>query len=142
MNIYNYGIKDYNKYTMKKLVRDFINTLRSKYIPETMTKFFDIRFSLDNHFAERIIERKINKSAFERIITNLVKYKLCEVVYISTLRPTTRINIKDYTGLVVGITGTHYEDGVFNIKLHTCFTNKHYKGSKVKSEDIYILKEK
>lgn len=133
-----YKIKQAKKYKMKRLVREYLTSLSGRYIPESLTKFFDIRFSLENHFAERVIERKVDKVAFERVITSLVKYKLCEVIYWSILEPSVRINLRDRTGLIVGVTGRHHEDGVFNIKLHTCFVNKDYKGSQVKTKNINI----
>ena len=76
-----------NKHRMKRLIREFIQRLAEKYLPKGMSSFFKITFSLDNHLAERVIERKVNKKAFERLITGLVRDHLCEVIYLAIRNP-------------------------------------------------------
>mgnify|MGYP000362613419 CR=1 FL=1 len=135
-----YKVRGNNIYTMKRLIREFIKELSEKYIPNNLTKFFDINFSLDNHLAERLLERNINKKDFESLVTGLIRDHLCEVIYLSLAYKRTRININNKNGLLLGVTGTHYEDGNFIIKLHTCFTPNNRDGSKalINTKNIYI----
>lgn len=136
-----YKIDTGNKYKMKGLIRNFVQSLAKKYVPSDITKFFNITFSLDNHLAERVMERKVNKQAFERLITGLIKYHLCEIIYLSIVEPSVRINLFDKTGLLLGVTGTHYEDGVFNVKLHTCFVpNNPDSNDLINTKRIYLNK--
>ena len=124
------------------MIREFVQHLSAKYLPFNMSLFFNVTFTLDNHLAERMIERKFKKEAFERLVTGLVKNHLCEVIYLSILEPSVRINILDKSGLLLGVTGKHYEDGNFNIKLHTCFIPNNQEAIKLIKTKVIKLKNK
>ena len=70
----------------------FIVDLKRKYIPDT-TKQYELQISIfkSSHFVERYLQRHIPKNIIERLLTRLVKNKLCEISYLCLINNGTSI---------------------------------------------------
>lgn len=64
-------------YMTEYKLKTFINDLRTRYIPSEFPYFI----LFDRHFINRFYDRNISSNDISKIITKIVKYKLCEVIY-------------------------------------------------------------
>lgn len=64
-------------YITEHKLKTFINDLKNKYIPSEF--YYNILF--DRHFINRFYDRDISVKDISKMITKIVKRKLCEVVY-------------------------------------------------------------
>lgn len=90
-------------------LRKFCDKLLAKYLPANMPYEFVI--SLDKHITERMWDRCIHPDKVSRLLTHLVKYHLCEVLWYAEANPAPRLAIMDEDDdyLMIGATTHKYE---------------------------------
>ena len=110
-----------NRYRYASELSEFINSLTDKYnlrnstIPTTMT--------FEKHLVDRLLDRAITKVHLSTMITRLIKFRLCELLFLHTLDPSKRVDLW-FEGYILGCSVTKFEGGEFtryNIKLRTIF---------------------
>lgn len=65
--------------SLKKDFDNFLRDIKSLHIPKGMI----YNLYADEHFIERMDERNITNKQFALVVSKLMKYKLCEVLYFS-----------------------------------------------------------
>lgn len=67
-----------------------------------------------------MLDRSVTKIFLSTIITRLVKFHLCELLYLANLNDNKKIDLW-YEGYIMGCTVTEFKEGEYNIKLRTIF---------------------
>ncbi|WVX87392.1 hypothetical protein EniLVp02_0053 [Vibrio phage EniLVp02] len=90
-------------------LRKFCDKLLQKYLPSNMPYEFVI--SLDKHITDRMWDRCIHPRKVSRLLTHLVKYHLCEVLWYAEAKPAIRLAIMDEDDnyLMIGATTHKYD---------------------------------
>ena len=112
-------------YMTEYKLKTFINDLRTRYIPSD----FSYNILFDRHFINRFYDRSIPAKDISKIISKIVKHKLCEVIYyehcgvkniyfkdeslivIANLRPSTLVLKTMYERTDI----SHIDDGIIDV---------------------------
>lgn len=90
-------------YQERKQLIHLMNSLCNKYVAKTYP--INIEFGLaknDNHFIERMYDRGIDKLVVSRLITHMIKYHMCEVIYYA-LTGVKRLEVEDSNFNMIGV---------------------------------------
>jgi hypothetical protein len=118
---------------------NFLKKLSSKYkiIGNTHNVNFNIRCS--EHFLERLDDRSIPKDVFESMVTRLIKYNICEIIYLLESGEH-RINLYGDGYYMMGIIGNVVSDKNYSILLSTIYLerNKESRNRVVKTSKLNL----
>jgi hypothetical protein len=101
--------------------------MSSKYglIGNTNNVNFNIRCG--DHILERLEDRSIPKSIFESMVTRLIKYNICEIIYLLESGEH-RINLYGDDDYMLGIMGNIVSDKNYSILLSTIYVERNRQG--------------
>lgn len=106
---------------------NFLRRMSSKYglIGNTNNVNFNIRCG--DHILERLEDRSIPKSIFESMVTRLIKYNICEIIYLLESGEH-RINLYGDDDYMLGIMGNIVSDKNYSILLSTIYVERNRQG--------------
>ena len=110
-----------NRYKMHRYINDFILKLCHKY---GLSDGFKVKIRTEKHIADRILDRDFPKETFQILMTRMVRFHICEIMYLS-LTGVSRINIYTEDGYMMGITGKQTPDG-FVIAIRTLYKERNF----------------
>lgn len=111
-------MKGINKYRYASELSEFLLMIINKY--RLKEAGVNVSLSFEKHLVDRMLDRSVTKMFLSTMITRLVKYHLCELLFLNTLDPNKRIDLW-YDGFIMGCTVTEIREGEYNVKLRTIF---------------------
>lgn len=118
-----------NRYRYASELSEFNNMLLDKYNLRGKDGTTGIGLSFDKHIVDRMLDRCVTKVMVSTMITRLVKYHLCELLFLNSLDSSQRIDLW-YEGFILGCTVQQIPDkpNVYNIRLRTIFKVRNVDG--------------
>ncbi|URC15209.1 hypothetical protein GD1_85 [Paraglaciecola Antarctic GD virus 1] len=118
----------------------FIRNLSKKYGCVDNTGGVNVSIKCDDHLMERMDERGIDKSVFERIVTRLVKHKICEIIYLIEMGHY-RINLIGQDDHLIGVHGRITQNGNYYVYLRTIYKIRNRKNRQREIDSVEIEME-
>lgn len=89
-----------NRYRYASELSEFLLHLRSKYSLKSST--IKVSLSFEKHLVDRMLDRSVTKIFLSTMITRLVKFHLCELLYLANLSDNKKIDLW-YEGVYNGL---------------------------------------
>lgn len=98
-----------NRHNLTQIIKIFIDKLCLKYGISSDNGVANIHIYVDKHFADRCMDRSVEKDTVSKLLTRMIRGNLCKVLYSTITNQAGRVNIKSDDGWVLGITGYYDE---------------------------------
>lgn len=106
------------------------------------TNGVNVSIKCENHIIERLGDRSIPTSTFNTMVTRLVKYNICELIYLAN-KGENRINLYGDDDIMMGAIVNITSNGNYMVKLTTIYKERNRSNRKrtIKTAEL-ILKNK
>jgi len=129
-----------NRYTLARDFSNYITDLCKRYKIINNDVGINVNFIFEKHLMDRIIDRKIEDTTVKRCIEKIIKFKVCELIYLceSSGKDHTRVLCR-YRDYVVGVTMCKTRNGNYRAKINTIYLErKRVNGREISTFEIDI----